>query len=140
MRITPPAGARPIGPDRAMEIARAALPGATPFLISVPGPSGVYAIRARYPEDLTPGGRSFVTVDPYSGKVLFAEGSRTAPAGTRVVVLNRAIHTGDVFGIPGKIVAALASLVLVLQMVSGAAMWWKRTRRHGAAGVRESAA
>jgi len=125
----PAAGAKPITPDQAMDIARTALPGTQPFQINIPGPKGAYQIRSRYPEDLTPGGRSRVTVNQYTGQVLFAEGSRTAPAGARLVILNRAIHTGDVFGIPSKTVMCLACLLAVVQVVSGIAMWWKRVRR-----------
>lgn len=128
VNITPPPGAQPIGPDRALEIARAALPGAWPFQVNVPGPKGAYQIRARYPEDLTPGGRSFVTVDQYSGQVLFAEGSRTAPAGARIVIANRALHTGDILGIPSKAVMSAACLMAVIQVVSGVTIWWKKRK------------
>jgi uncharacterized iron-regulated membrane protein len=124
----PPAGAKPITPDRAMEIARTAIPGTFPFQINVPGPKGAYQIRSRFPEDLTPGGRSRVIVDQYSGAVLFAEGSRTAPAGARMVIVNRAIHTGDIFGIPSKLLMSLASLMAAVQLITGVVMWWKRTR------------
>ena len=124
----PPAGARPITPDQAMEIARTAIPGAFPFQINVPGPRGVYQIRSRFPEDLTPGGRSRVIVNQYSGAVLFAEGSRTAPGGARIVIANRAIHTGDIFGMPSKFLMSLASLMAGVQVVTGIIMWWKRTR------------
>jgi hypothetical protein len=110
----------------AMEIARAALPGTFPFQINVPGPRDLYAIRSRFPEDLTPGGRSRVLVDQYTGQVLFAESSRTAPAGTRMVIANRALHTGDIFGLPTKLLMSLASLMAAVQALSGAVMWWKR--------------
>lgn len=123
--VTPlPAGH--ISLDRAMDIARAALPGATPFQISIPGPPGTYGIRSRFPEDLTPGGRSRVEVDQYTGAVIFAESSRTAPAGTRAVILNRAIHTGDVFGMPSKILMSLASALTVVMAISGLLTWWNR--------------
>jgi len=125
---SPPAGTKPISPDRAMEIARAALPGTFPFQINVPGAKGAYQIRSRFPEDLTPGGRSRVIVDQFSGAVLFAEGSRTAPAGARMVIVNRAIHTGDIFGIPSKFLMSLASLMAAVQALTGVLMWWKRTR------------
>ena len=97
----------------------------------LPGPKAAYQIRSRYPEDLTPGGRSRVIVDQYTGSVLYAEGSRTAPAGTRMVIVNRAIHTGDIFGIPSKVVMSLASLMAAMQVVTGVAMWWKRVRVGG---------
>ena len=124
----PPPVARPITPNQAMEIAAGAIPGTFPFQISIPGPKGAYQIRSRFPEDLTPGGRSRVIVDQYTGNVLYAEGSRTAPAGTRMVIVNRAIHTGDIFGIPSKILMSLACLMAVMQVFSGGIMWWKRTR------------
>jgi uncharacterized iron-regulated membrane protein len=109
-----------------MDIARAAIPGTFPFQINAPGPKGAYQIRSRFPEDLTPGGRSRVIVDQYTGKVLFAEGSRTAPGGARLVIANRAIHTGDIFGMPSKALMSLASLMAAVQVVSGIVMWWKR--------------
>ncbi len=125
----PPAGAKPITPDRAMEIARAAIPGTFPFQINVPGPKAAYQIRSRFPEDLTPGGRSRVVVDQYSGTVLFAEGSRTAPAGARMLIANRAIHTGDLLGIPSKVSDVPCQLDgRAFQVVTGVFMWWKRTR------------
>jgi uncharacterized iron-regulated membrane protein len=120
--------AKPITADQAIEIARAAIPGAAPFVIELPRPNGVFYVRARYPEDLTPGGRSAIVIDQYSGKVLLAQGSRTVPAGARMFILNRAVHTGDVFGMPSKIIASLASLMLVMQVVSGFMTWWKRRR------------
>lgn len=124
----PPPGAQPISVDRAMEIARQALPGATPFMILISGPKRPFLVASRYPEDRTPGGRCRVLVDQYTGKVLFAQGSRTAPAGERMRNTNRAIHTGDIFGIPSKIVMSMASVMLVLQASSGIVMWWKRIR------------
>ena len=126
-----PAGTKPIMPDQAVAIARTALPGAAPFMVNIPGPKGVYTIRSRYPEDRTSGGRSQVIVDQYSGKVLAAESSRTAPAGSRLITANRAIHTGDILGIPSKAIMSIASLMLVMQLVSGVLMWWKRKKRKG---------
>lgn len=117
-----------ISADDAIAAARLALPGAAPISTNVPGPTGVYSIALRYPEDLTPGGRSRVIVDPYSGAVLAAEGSRSAPAGTRLVTLNRAIHTGDVFGLGSKAVASLMSIAVVGQLVSGFVIWLTRRK------------
>jgi len=68
-------------------------------------------------------------LNPYSGKVLFAEGSRGAPAGTRLVTANRALHTGDMLGIPGKILVSLASLAVLAQVLTGLTMWLKRRQR-----------
>jgi uncharacterized iron-regulated membrane protein len=115
-----------VSPDQAIDIARSALPGAAPFDLAVPGPRGNYQIRLRYPEDRTPGGRSHVVVDQYSGHVLLVQSSRAAPAATRILNINRAIHTGDVLGLPSKVVMALACVALMVQVASGGMMWWKR--------------
>jgi uncharacterized iron-regulated membrane protein len=110
-------------------IAARALPGAAPIAVSVTAGKAPYRVALRYPEDLTPGGRSRVFVNPYTGAVMQAESSRTTAAGTRLVILNRAVHTGDIFGVPTKILMSLASLAAVAQVVTGALMWWKRPRR-----------
>ncbi len=123
--VVPSAGG-PISPDGAMAIAGAAIPGATPFQLAIPPRDGVYSVRLRFPEDLTPGGRSRVEIDPYTGEVVFAEDSRTAPAGTRAIIVNRAIHTGDVFGITSKIVMSLASALTAVMAISGFLTWRSR--------------
>ena len=112
-----------------LEIARRALPGTFPFYVSVVSPTSAYVVRSRFPEDRTPGGRSLVIIDSYTGRVLFAEGSRTAPGGRRVEILNRAVHTGDLFGLPSKIVMSLASLMAPVQLVTGLMLWARRKRR-----------
>jgi len=128
-------GAQAISAEQALAVARRELPGAIPFALSLPATAGSYHIALRFPEDLTPGGRSWVNVDQYSGATLSVTSSREAVAVTGLVTLNRAVHTGDVFGLPSKLVASLASLVLVLQTLSGWYMWWRKrqARRASAA-------
>ena len=46
-----------------------------------------------------------------------------------MVIQNRAIHTGDLLGIPSKILMSLASLMAVVQVVTGVVMWFKRKER-----------
>jgi uncharacterized iron-regulated membrane protein len=122
-------GVTPLRPEQALDIAASAMPGAVPLTISLPmKPKDSYNIRLRFPEDLTPGGRSWVCVDQFSGKVLVAQNSRTAPGPTRAQIVNRAIHTGDIFGNVSKILMSLSSLLVVVQAVSGVTIWWKRRR------------
>jgi uncharacterized iron-regulated membrane protein len=123
----PREGAAPIDPDAVLRIASAAEPGAMPLSIDYPEDAkDSYNVRMRFAEDRTPGGRSWVCVDQYSGKVLVAQNSRTAPLAARAELLNRQIHTGDVFGTPSRIVMSASSLLVVLQAFSGVVMWWKR--------------
>ena len=129
LQVTPLPGRVPITPDHALAIARATVPGATAFLITVPQGNQVYQIFLRYPEDRTPGGRTRVAVDPYNGNILMVIDSRRAPAGYKLVNLNRALHTGDVLGLPSKAVVSLASLIMPFQLLTGLVMWAKRRRK-----------
>jgi uncharacterized iron-regulated membrane protein len=126
---TPRAGVKPITPDDAIRDALAALPGTALIAYIGPnGPKGSYYVSLHFPEDLTPGGRSWVVVDQYSGQPLFIENSRSAPAGTWTIIQNRAIHTGDIFGYPTKILMAVACLLLIIQAITGYYMCWKKVR------------
>ncbi|MHB1206895.1 MAG: PepSY-associated TM helix domain-containing protein [Rhodospirillaceae bacterium] len=121
----PPADAtQAISVDRALVIAGDAVPGAKPVAISVANARAYFVL-------IHPPGDSFylgqVTVDKYTGAVLAAGTPATRPAGDRLAVLIATIHRGDVFGIPSKVIMALASLIIALQAVSGAVMWIKRT-------------
>jgi uncharacterized iron-regulated membrane protein len=122
-------GAMQLTPDEAMNVAQEALPGATPFAVAVVSPTDAYVVRSHFPEDLTPGGRSRVVINSYTGRVLFAESSRTAPGGRRIEILNRAVHTGDIFGWPSKIVMSIASLMAPIQLFTGVLLWMRR--KHG---------
>jgi uncharacterized iron-regulated membrane protein len=124
--VTPKPGAQVVTPDDAVAAARLAMPGAAPIAVSAPNPKVAYRVAMRFPEDRTPGGRTRVHVDPYTGGVVLAESSRTTAAGTRIINANRAIHTGDIFGVPSKILMSLASLAAVAQVITGLTMWWKR--------------
>jgi uncharacterized iron-regulated membrane protein len=120
--VTPRPGAQMVTPDDAVAEARIAMPGAAPIAVGAPNPTSAYRVAMRFPEDRTPGGRTRVFVDPYTAAVVLAESSRTTAAGTRIINLNRAIHTGDVFGVPSKIVMSLTSVAAVAQVISGLAM------------------
>jgi uncharacterized iron-regulated membrane protein len=127
--VTPKPGVQMVTPDDAVAQARIAMPGAAPIAVSAANPKSAYRVAMRFPEDRTPGGRTRVFVDPYTAAVVLAESSRTTAGGTRIINLNRAIHTGDVFGVPSKIVMSLTSIAAVAQVISGLAMWWKRRSR-----------
>lgn len=133
LKLAARSGEPSITADQAVEIARGSLSGAQPNFLFMPGPRHFYALSLRFPEDRTPGGRSRIYIDEYSGEVLYRLSSRTAAAGTRLINMNRAIHTGDVFGLPSKALMSLASLTMVAQLVSGVIIWLKRRAAEGQA-------
>ncbi len=124
---TPQPGAKPIGPDRAMEIARGAMPEATIAVLQLPmGPKAAYNVLMRVPEETSEAVHSTVTIDQYSGQVLKVKNFKTDSQGYRWIRFNRSIHTGDVLGTPTHILMSLSSLLLVAMVVTGVVIWWKK--------------
>ncbi len=126
-KIPPPRAdaTRPIPVDQAFAIGRNALPGAMPLGIFGPTPQGVYFVVARAPGDHDPVARSGAFIDGYTGALLSAQNLDKNP-GMHLWDLNRAIHLGRIFGNWSKAIMAAASLLVALQLLSGAAMWIKR--------------
>ena len=112
-----------------MQTAREALPGADipRLLLSEKGdPVFMYM---RFPEDKTPAGRSFTTLDPKTGEVLSVGSSRTAPLlQTALTQWTREIHTGTILGLPTKILAVLFALGLTVLAVTGPFIWLNKQR------------
>lgn len=120
-------GAQPMNVDALAQAAEAALPGAFLKNIAVPnGGKAVITAGMKYPEDRTPGGRSRVFLDQYSGKPLVVLNTRTAPLGTKIINLKRSAHTGDIFGAATRALYFITCLMLAGQIVTGFFIWWKR--------------
>ncbi len=110
--------------------AREALPGAaTPRLLLSERPGEPVFIYQRFPEDKTPAGRSFTTIDPQTGAVLNVGSSRTAPLlETALVEWTREIHTGTILGLPTRLLAVFCSLLLAVLTLTGPLVWLGRLR------------
>ena len=117
--------------------ARETVPGAAiPRLLLPEKPGDPVFLYQRFPEDKTPAGRSFTTLDPKTGAVLSFGSSRNAPLlQTALVQWTREIHTGTILGRPTQIAASLFSLLLSVLAVTGPLIWWN-TRRAAASGRR----
>ena len=50
----------------------------------------------------------------------------TASPGYRVIRFNRSIHTGDIWGTPGHLIASVSSFLLVVMVVTGLVIWLKK--------------
>jgi uncharacterized iron-regulated membrane protein len=116
--------------DSIAAAARRAVPGASIMNIQLPpGPKRPAMVQLKYPEDHTPAGRSRVFVDKYRGTVLLAMSTRTAEAGQHMIDIKRALHTGDIYGVPTQILWMLGAFVLATQAFTGVLMWWNAKRR-----------
>ncbi len=113
-----------------LQTGREALPGAAipRLLLSEKAGEPVF-LYMRFPEDKTPAGRSFVTLDPKTGRVLSVGSSRTAPVmQTALVQYTREIHTGTLWGIPTRILAALFGFSLSVLSITGPLIWITKQR------------
>ena len=110
--------------------AREALPGAAiPRLLLSEKKGDPVFLYMRFPEDKTPAGRSFTTIDPKTGAVLSVGSSRTAPLiQTALVQWTREVHTGTLLGLQTKIIAVCFALVLSVLALTGPIMWLNKFR------------
>lgn len=67
--------------------------------------------------------------NPYTGELLHASLYANYSAGDKVKHSNRDLHTGAFFGLPGKILAFLFSLVAASMPITGFAIWWIRNKK-----------
>ena len=110
--------------------AREALPGAAiPRLLLSEKKGDPVFLYMRFPEDKTPAGRSFITLDPKTGAVLSVGSSRTAPLmQTALVQWTREIHTGTLFGLTSKIILVFFALMVTVIALTGPLMWLNKVR------------
>jgi len=133
---TPSRAARMPGHGTSIEgmlrTARETLPGTTIPRLLLPEKAGdPVFIYQRFPEDKTPAGRSFTTLDPKTGAVLSFGSTRTAPfLHTALVQWTREIHTGTVLGLPTQIAASFFGLMLSVLALTGPAIWMTKQRAH----------
>lgn len=124
---TPLASATPITVDQAIAIARRTMPNTTISDLLIPiKPQESYSVALRAPEETSEAVHSMVTIDQYTGKVLAFQNFLTDSPGYRVIRFNRSIHTGDVGGLPTHILMSLSSLLLVVMVITGFVIWWKK--------------
>jgi uncharacterized iron-regulated membrane protein len=124
---TPVPEGTPISADEAIAIARRTMPNATVAMLFIPVvPAGSYTAMMRVPEETSESVHSSVTIDQFSGKVLFVRNFLTESPGYRLIRFNRALHTGDVLGLPTHILMSASSLLLVGMVITGAVIWWKK--------------
>lgn len=127
----PVAVGRPLNADEILNLGRAMLPEAKPTVLQMPrNGKGPAFVVLKFPEDRTPVGRSRVLIDAGSGRVIRVESSRQMTAAMKYARMwNRELHTGDIFGLPTRILMALFSIALPILAITGPLIWWLRRRQ-----------
>lgn len=122
-----PASAQ-LSPDQAAAIACSRLPGAKPYRVQMPQYGGRYVVNLVDVDNRITGGRNSVAIDPRSGNIISESLSSELTHTERLMAWNGAIHEGNAFGLPGRIIAVLASILLPMQALSGLIMWLRRPK------------
>lgn len=73
--------------------------------------------------------RDAMVYDQYTGKVLDRKDYEDLNSGEKLIQMNYDIHVGSIGGLPGKILAFLASLVCASLPVTGFIVWFERERK-----------
>jgi uncharacterized iron-regulated membrane protein len=101
------------------------------MMIIIPGPakSGTVSVTA-YPKALHFSYNDGYNFDKYNAKLLRYLPSDHKSAGLRFTNMNYDIHTGQIAGLPGKIIAFFASLISATLPVTGLMLYLgKRKKR-----------
>ncbi|WP_374165330.1 PepSY-associated TM helix domain-containing protein [Arcticibacter sp. MXS-1] len=109
--------------DRAYHVARKGSPTARMFFVfEQAGAAGTIQARA-YAQPLRYDKSDIYTFDKYSGKLLHVMPYSRKSLGMKLNHMNYDIHVGQVAGLPGKIIAFLASLICASLPVTGLIIW-----------------
>ena len=104
---------------------RTAIPGAAVTRVTPPRHrTSAVRIETRGPGVFD---QATVYLDRYSGAVLRVDALASAPLWYRMRTIALALHTGNVYGVAGKVVAFLGCAVLAFLIVSGLWMWCDRS-------------
>jgi uncharacterized iron-regulated membrane protein len=71
-------------------------------------------------------GRTQLSVDPYRGEILQKTGFADRSPGARARTWLRFLHTGEAFGLTGKIIAVIATLASLFLAYTGFALSYRR--------------
>jgi uncharacterized iron-regulated membrane protein len=102
--------------------------GASIFLRLPARPGGPVTAFIQEPAPPGPGPtpRSLLTLDPFTAETVKWEPYAGANAGRKLRTWFRYLHTGEVFGVAGQLVAGLASAGGAMLVWTGLALAWRR--------------
>ena len=127
-------GASIVTPDHALASLRMRFPEASAQSVGVDRAHGRYSILFRLPGDVAPNGDNWAFIDLVTGDIVAEQTGRTQRAGDTFLRWIFPLHTGTAFGLPGRIVIAVAGIGLAAMLVTGFYVWgmkWRMRRRTG---------
>lgn len=128
---SPAAGSTPIGAVEAWEIATSRYPGGELYGIFPPSmPTGVYLVSYRRVPGLSRfWSERWIAIDQYSGEVLDVHAPDTRrTAGETFLAWQWPLHSGQAFGMAGRLLVLAGGLASLVIYVTGVLMWWRKSR------------
>ncbi|MGE5540633.1 MAG: PepSY-associated TM helix domain-containing protein [Gemmatimonas sp.] len=133
-RLADDPGTAPVSLDQAIAAARAAVPDGSIRTVALPlRPDQPLRVAIAPPGHRHGTPTAAVFLDPRSGEVLEVRDPRQYSAGETVLAWQHAIHAGDGFGWPWRVLVFVSGLLPTVFVVTGFAHWMLR-RRHGNGG------
>lgn len=128
---TPSGDGQPISITAAVAVATARFPGAELRRIHTPG-SAEEAYRVVLRQDSETFNRSHtytqVWVDQYSGRILHVTDPAQFAPGTALLSYRLAFHSGEAFGLPGRLLVSVLGALLAVLWFTGVLQWLRRRR------------
>lgn len=90
------------------------------------GPTGIYTVLT-FPG--RPEGQRTLQFDRWSGRLIAENGWDRYGVGAKAIELGVQIHMGRYFGLANQLLMLLPCIAIVVLVVSGVTMWWRRRPR-----------
>lgn len=115
-----------VSPDIALATAQAAVPDGRVTSMYRDFSSSWYSVLMNRPGDLPDSGEHFVYVDLTTGAIAATKSPQGASAGEHFLRWQFPLHTGQAFGLVGRILVALTGLCILVLSVTGFYVWWTK--------------
>lgn len=127
-----PRGDARISPREALQVAQTRYPQARLSRIALPSKASMpYEIRLRQPGELRQGdGATRLAVDAWSGAILQVRDPLRAPAGDRFLNALFPLHSGEAFGLAGRMFISGFGVLPLLFLLTGLGIYGKRRKKH----------
>lgn len=126
------AGTHTLSPALAVAAAQREYPDALVTRVGLPRkPGDVYEIRLRQPGEIREdAGATRLWLDAHTGQRLGARDPMQATSGDAFINWLFPLHTGEAFGIPGRVFITLYGFAPLMFALTGILIWWKRRSGH----------
>jgi uncharacterized iron-regulated membrane protein len=134
-----PAGDRkPLGVAAALAAAQQRVPQGRLTRITLGSAKTPYEIRLRQPGEVRQGdGLTRVSIDAFSGDVLRVRDPLEAAAGDTFFNWQFPLHTGEAFGLAGRVLVSVSGLAPLAFMLTGLLLWLGRRAMHRRASIQQ---